>query len=107
MAILHEINIPADLPGCQYIHEAIMMATEDAGIAKNSTDELYALIATKHHTAPDDIKDAMSQAIEYAWGKHNANPCQTFDYFLNNCRHKPQTHEFIKLIAERLLQIFS
>ena len=105
--ILCEIGVPADILGYKYIHEAILMTADDAGFIKD-TGNLYSSLARKYQTTPSEVESTMSRAIGFTWDRRrDINSRDTFDYFFNKCEIKPTGHEFVKLIADRLVQVFS
>jgi two-component system, response regulator, stage 0 sporulation protein A len=101
--LLHEIGIPANIKGYQFLREAIMMVVEDLSIINYVTKLLYPRIAQKYITMPNRVERAIRHAIEVAWSRGEIERINSvFGYSMNKDRTKPTNSEFIAMIADKL-----
>ena len=101
--IIHEIGVPADIKGYQYLREAIMMVVNDIDIINQITKQLYPDIARKFKTTPSRVERAIRHAIEVAWGRGQTDVVESiFGYTVSAAKGKPTNSEFIAMIADKL-----
>lgn len=101
--MIHEVGVPANIRGYQYLRDAIMMSVEDMAVLQSVTKVLYPTIAERHHTTSSRVERAMRHAIEVAWNRGRLDTLdQLFGYTVNTCRGKPTNSEFVAMIADKL-----
>ena len=101
--MIHEIGVPADIKGYQYLREAIMMSVEDIEMLNSITKILYPSIAKKYQTTPSRVERAIRHAIEVAWSRGKMETLDSlFGYTINLGKGKPTNSEFIALIADKI-----
>jgi len=102
--LIHEIGIPPNLPGYQYIREAILQTLKGSEKGLFSvTRHLYPLVAEKFHISPQKVERSIRKAIEYAWTKGNINLVNPLPGYQNNrYRGKPTNSEFIAILTDRV-----
>lgn len=101
--IIHEIGIPANIRGYQYIRYSIMLAVKDESIITSITKTLYPTVAKKYGTTVSRVERAIRHAIEVAWDRGNIDTINTyFGYTVNNAKGKPTNSEFIAMISDRI-----
>lgn len=100
--ILNNLGIPAKSRGCQYLRDAIVMASRDRSVLDGITKILYPRIAKKYHTSPCGVERAIRHAIEITWDR--SGPQALAQYF-GPCpahRKRPTNSEFIAVLSDRL-----
>ncbi len=101
--IIHEIGIPANIKGYQYLRDAIMMVIENMDIINSITKQLYPTIAKEYSTTPSRVERAIRHAIEVAWGRGHIEVLdRLFGYTVPTSKGKPTNSEFIAMIADKL-----
>ena len=101
--ILHNIGIPANIRGYNYIRDAIVMSVKDAGILNYVTKELYPSVAKKYNTTSSRVERAIRHAIEVAWDRGKSQEIDKYvGYTININKGKPTNSEFIALISDKL-----
>ena len=103
-AIIHEIGVPAQIKGYQYLREAIRLTVEDMDAINAVTKVLYPAVAKKFNTTASRVERAIRHAIEVAWDRGDLETLQKyFGYTVSNAKGKPTNSEFIAMIADRLV----
>lgn len=103
-AMIHDIGVPADIKGYQYLREAIKLAVEDFDRINNMTECIYTPIALADNTTPKRVQSAVLRAIEIAWDRGDLDTLQRFfGYTVSNTKGRPTNSEFIALLADRIL----
>ena len=101
--IIHEIGVPAQIKGYQYLRDAIMMSVNDGEMLNSITKLLYPSIAKRHKTTPSRVERAIRHAIEVAWSRGKMDTIdELFGYTVNNGKGKPTNSEFVALIADKI-----
>ena len=101
--IIHEVGVPANIKGYQYLREAIMMVVNNIDIINQITKQLYPDIAVKFHTTPSRVERAIRHAIEVAWTRGQTETVDSiFGYTISAAKGKPTNSEFIAMIADKL-----
>ena len=101
--IIHEIGVPANIKGYQYLREAIIIAVNDMDVINAITKVLYPQVAKTFQTTPSRVERAIRHAIEVAWDRGDLDTLQRFfGYTVNSTKGKPTNSEFIALIADKL-----
>ena len=103
-SVIHEIGVPANIKGYQYLREAIMIAVDDMDVINAVTKVLYPEVAKRFSTTPSRVERAIRHAIEVAWDRGDLETLQKyFGYTVSNSKGKPTNSEFIAMIADRLV----
>jgi len=101
--LLHELGIPANIRGYQYLREAIVLVAGEIQLLNSITKILYPKIAKIHESTPSRVERAIRHAIEVAWGRGNVEAInRLFGYTVDYRRGKPTNSEFIAQVADRL-----
>ncbi|HHW48546.1 MAG TPA: sporulation transcription factor Spo0A [Clostridiaceae bacterium] len=102
--LMHEIGIPPNLSGYQYIREAVLQTLK--GNEKeffSVTKYLYPVVAEKFNTSPQKVERAIRKAIEVAWTKGNMNLVRQLPGYQNKCfRGRPTNSEFIAALSDKV-----
>jgi len=101
--IMHEIGIPANLKGYQFIRNAVMVVLKDPEAINNITKQLYPTIAKEHNTTPNRVERAIRHAIEVTWSRGQMDTINSiFGYTTNLSKGKPTNSEFIAMVSDKL-----
>lgn len=101
--LLHELGIPANIRGYQYLREAITLVTGEMQLLNSITKILYPKIAKQYESTPSRVERAIRHAIEVAWARGNVEAInRLFGYTVDYRRGKPTNSEFIAKVADRL-----
>ena len=101
--ILHEIGVPANIRGYQYLREAILLASKDKDSKNAILKSRYSEIASLYETTTTKVERAIRGAIEIAWDRGDLDTLQRyFGYTVSNIKGKPTNTEFISIIADRI-----
>lgn len=100
---IHDIGIPANIKGYQYLRTAIMMVIKDPSVIESITKILYPSIARKFQTTPSRVERAIRHAITVAWFRGNVELLnELFGYTVSAEKGKPTNSEFITLVADHI-----
>jgi two-component system response regulator (stage 0 sporulation protein A) len=100
---LHQIGIPANIRGYEYLRQAITLVAESPDIINAVTKRLYPMIAVEYKTTASRVERAIRHAIEVAWGRGDTDALnRLFGYTIDVSRGKPTNSEFIALIADQI-----
>jgi len=101
--LLHEIGVPANLCGHEYIREAVLMAVEMDEIYGKVTKVIYPAIASRYHKSSRSVEKAIRTALETAWIRGRVDLLNDmFGFTVSVQKGKPTNSEFIALLADRL-----
>lgn len=101
--IIHEIGIPANIRGYQYLRDAIIFVMNEMNLLGSVTKVLYPRIAEKHNTTPSRVERAIRHAIEVAWNRGNIELLnEIFGHTVDVEKGKPTNSAFIARIADKL-----
>ncbi len=101
--IIHQIGVPAQIKGYQYLRTAILLTVKDSDIINSVTKILYPSVAKKYQTTTSRVERAIRHAIEVAWDRGDVDTLNSyFGYTIQNNRGKPTNSEFIAMIADNL-----
>lgn len=101
--LLHEIGVPANIKGYNFIRESIMISVNNSELLNYITKELYPQVAKKYATTPSRVERAIRHAIEVSWSRGNLNTKDSlFSYTINSNKGKPTNSEFIALISDKI-----
>ncbi len=102
-SILHEIGVPANLKGYQYLREAIVLAVKDEDKKNAILKCRYEEVADIFETTAERVEHAIRHAVEVAWDRGDLDTLQRFfAYTVSNTKGKPTNTEFISLIADKI-----
>ena len=100
--IIHEIGVPANIKGYQYLRSSIIMVIKDMDMLNSITKLLYPAIAKLHNTTSSRVERAIRHAIEVAWSRGNIDTINEVFGYHSGDNIKPTNSEFIALIADRI-----
>lgn len=101
--LLHEIGIPANLKGHNYIRDAVIMVLEDRRLISSVTKTIYPNIGRRYQTSACSVERAIRTALETAWTRGRTESINDiFGFTVNINKGKPTNAEFIAMIADRL-----
>ncbi|MEG2995301.1 MAG: sporulation transcription factor Spo0A [Erysipelotrichaceae bacterium] len=104
--ILHEIGMPANVKGYEYLRAAILKTSFDKNYLGQITKILYPCIAKKYQTTPSRVERSIRHAIELAWSRGNFKVIdEIFAYSVSPEKAKPTNSEFIAMVADYLKMI--
>lgn len=100
--VLHDLGIPSNLKGYDYLKEAILMKFNDKTITY-VTKDIYPRIAKEFNTKPENVERNIRHAIEVSCIRGNYEFIhEIFRNTKNTEKEKPTNYEFISTITERL-----
>ena len=99
---LHQLGIPTNVVGFQYLRSAIIIAVEDMNTINSITKILYPTVAKIYNTSSNKVERGIRHAIEVSWNKGRFN-IQTLNYYNLPISSKPTNSEFIATIADNIL----
>lgn len=101
--IIHELGVPSNLKGYNYIREGIMLVYYDPTLSSKITKGLYPIIAEKYTSNESRVERSMRHAIEVSWNRGNWDMMEDiFGYSVSIDKAKPTNSEFIVTIADML-----
>ena len=101
--LLHEIGVPANLKGHNYLRDAVLMVMEDRRLINSVTKTIYPSIGRRYETSPCSVERAIRTALETAWARGKTEILNNlFGFTVNINKGKPTNAEFIALIADKL-----
>ena len=102
-SILHDIGVPANIKGYQYLREAIILATKDEDNINAILKTRYQEVADVFETTAKNVDSAIRHAVEVAWDRGDLDTLQRyFGYTVSNTKGKPTNSEFISIVADRI-----
>lgn len=101
--LLHEMGIPANLKGHNYIRDAVIMVLEDRKLVSSITKTIYPNLGKRYQTSACSVERAIRTALETAWIRgRTASMHDIFGFTVNVNKGKPTNAEFIAMIADKL-----
>ena len=101
--VIHELGVPSNLKGYNYLREGIMLVYYDSNLAHTITKGLYPKIADKFSSTESRVERSMRHAIEVSWNRGNWDMMEEiFGYSVSIDKSKPTNSEFIVTIADML-----
>ena len=101
--LLHELGVPSNIKGYQYVREGILLLYENPSIIGGITKELYPEIAEKFDTSVSRVERAIRHAIEVSWNRGNIDLMdEVFGHSVDYDKAKPTNSEFIVTLADKL-----
>ena len=86
-SILHDIGVPANMKGYQYLREAIILATKDEDDNNAILKNRYQEVADTFQTTAKSVGSAIRHAIEVAWDRGDLDTLQGyFGYTVSNTK---------------------
>ncbi len=98
--ILHQMGIPANIKGYQYLRHAIILCVRNSKMINSMTKLLYPAVAMDFNTTPASVESAIRRVIFTALDRGDPNILNA--YFGRKIKEKPTNSEFIALISDRL-----
>lgn len=99
--LLHNIGIPANLKGYEYLRRAVMLSIEDSTALSGITKFLYPKIAYENKTSPSNIERAIRHAIEVSYDRSDSRVyVKLFKPIVNKRKGRPTNSEVIATLAE-------
>ena len=101
--MLHDLGMPSNIKGYQYVREAISMVYTNPDIVGGITKELYPELASKFDTTVSRVERAIRHAIEVSWNRGDWDLMEeVFGHSVDIDKAKPTNSEFIVTIADKL-----
>lgn len=101
--LLHELGIPSNIKGYQYVRSAILMVYDNPGFIGCITKQLYPDLSIKFNTSKERIERAIRHAIEVSWNRGDIDLMDSiFGHSIDMNKSKPTNSEFIITIADKL-----
>jgi len=103
ISILHELGVPSNIKGYEYIKEGITETYSNPNIMNKVTKDLYPYIANKYNTTTSRVEGAIRHAIEISFRRGNIEVIhEIFGHSIDIDKSKPTNSSFISTIAEKL-----
>ena len=101
--LLHELGVPSQIKGYQYLREGIMMLYKSPKYIGGITKELYPSIASVYDTTPSRVERAIRHAIEVSWNRADYELMnKIFGHSIDYDRAKPTNSEFLVTVSDAL-----
>lgn len=95
------MGTPANILGCQYLVDAIMLGVTDRGAVYAITKAIYPNVAQKNKTKSNRVERAIRHSIEIMWER--GDPEEHHNMFENSIdlvKGRPSNSEFIARVAD-------
>ena len=101
--LLHNLGVPSQIKGYQYLREGILMLYESTGLIGGITKEVYPEIALRYNTTPSRVERAIRHAIEVSWNRADYDMMnKIFGHSIDYHRAKPTNSEFMVTLSDAL-----
>lgn len=101
--LLHDMGMPANLRGYEYLREAVMQCVREPDTVRGITTRLYPRVAAVFDTTPSRAERAMRNAIETAFSRGDIEKLRdVFGYTIHPDKGRPTVSEFVALTADAL-----
>ena len=101
--LLHDLGVPSQIKGYQYLREGILMLYEQASLIGGITKEVYPEIASRYNTTPSRVERAIRHAIEVSWNRADYDVMnKIFGHSIDYDRAKPTNSEFMATLSDSL-----
>lgn len=101
--LLHELGVPSQIKGYQYLREGILMLYQSTGLIGGITKEVYPEIALRYNTTPSRVERAIRHAIEISWNRADYELMnKIFGHSIDYDRAKPTNSEFMVTLSDNL-----
>ena len=102
--LLHDIGVPANLCGHEYLRDAIIMTAGKGEIYGKMTKTVYPAISQRYSKSPASIEKAIRTALDVAWMRGKVDLLNDiFGFTVNIQKGKPTNSEFIALLGDYVL----
>lgn len=102
--IIHEVGVPANIKGYQFLRDAIIMAVNDMEAVSSITKLLYPVVAKRNNTTAARVERAIRHAIEVVWERGQTDTLEhIFGYTVALTMNRPSNSEFIATISDMLI----
>ena len=102
-SLLHDLGVPSQIKGYQYLREGILMLYESTGLIGGITKEVYPEIAIRYNTTPSRVERAIRHAIEVSWTRADYQMMnKIFGHSIDYDRAKPTNSEFMVTVSDAL-----
>lgn len=102
-SMLHDLGVPSQVRGYQYLREGILMMYESSSLIGAMTKEVYPTIAKRYHTTSSRVERAIRHAIEISWNRADYEMMNAmFGHSIDYDRAKPTNSEFIATVSDAL-----
>jgi two-component system response regulator (stage 0 sporulation protein A) len=102
--ILHELGVPSNIKGYQYIKESILLLYDNPCLKNAITKELYPKVAYIFSTTISCVERSIRHAIDVSWNRGNLEFIdEVFGHSLDIEKCKPTNSEFLITIADLLI----
>lgn len=102
-SLLHNLGIPSNIKGYQFIRTAILMVYDNPNLIGGITKELYPNISIEYNTSVQRVERAIRHAIEVSWLRGDIDLMEEiFGHSVSIDKAKPTNSEFIVTIADKL-----
>lgn len=102
--LLHDIGVPANLCGHEYLRDAILMTAGKGEIYGKMTKTVYPAISQRYSKSPASIEKAIRTALDIAWMRGKVDLLNDiFGFTVNIQKGKPTNSEFIALLGDYVL----
>ena len=101
--ILHDLGIPSNIKGYQYIREAVNLVYNNPSLIGGITKELYPEVGKRYDTSSTRVERAIRHAIEVSWNRGDWELMEDiFGHSVDIDKAKPTNSEFIVTVADKL-----
>ncbi len=101
--ILHDIGMPSNIKGYEYIRSAVMMIFDDPSYMYGITKYLYPNISIKHNTSIQRVERNIRHAIEISCLRGDIDTIEElFGSSISAIKSKPTNSEFIMTIVDKI-----
>ena len=100
---LHQLGMPANVKGFEFLREAIKLCVENSDVLNNITKVLYPTIAKQYNTTPSGVERTIRHAIEISWQRGELAILESyFGSKVNQENGKPTNSQIIALLSHKL-----
>ena len=100
---LHQLGMPANVKGFEYIKEAIKLSVLDSNILNSITKVLYPTIAEEYNTTASGVERTIRHAIDLSWQRGDLATLESyFGHRVYQEDGKPTNSQFISLLSHKL-----
>lgn len=100
---LHQLGVPANVKGFEYLRESIKLSVENSDILNSITKVLYPTIAKQYNTTATGVERTIRHAIDLSWQRGDLTTLETyFGPRVYQENGKPTNSQFIALLSHKL-----
>lgn len=101
--LLHDLGVPSQIKGYQYLREGILMLYRSSEFIGGITRSLYPEIAKRYNTTASRVERAIRHAIEVSWNRGDYQMMnKLFGHSIDFDRSKPTNSEFLVTVSDAL-----